>query len=701
MRSWVGLVAAGFLPVALGFALIGCGSPDESDDVDPNFDEGKADSSGPCTSCSVILMVWDGLRPDLILDPMSGSCRDPQATPHLCDLAARGVWFSDHHSTYPTFTMMNASSLASGDFPAKTGFYGNTFWQPGPTGHDAGGNPVDFEQPTFTEDYSILRAADAFYQGHLLLVPTLFQAAQAAGLRTAAVGKSGPAFLQDRLAGGVVIDEKMALPLAFAQRIQQTTDPATGQPYALPRTTAIAYDAGAITLASANGDPTAAGPRALLADSNTPDPSDAAGNPFGHANEYLVNVFRDVILADRATRPHLAVVWIRNPDATQHTYGLGTANAWDALRHQDHLLGLIEDRLTELGIAGQTDLIVVSDHGHSNVSGPQDLFPLRGVANRQLGAIDTSGYSVSGDVRTADLLRRAGFSAYDGQGCLYDPVLSGTMADSDGNAVPVYPAMTDSDGSVCGMAGRQYVTPAYRVPTAPLAPGALIVAANGGSDYIYAPDHDPVLVARVLSFLQSREEFGAILLASRYGALPGTLPMDAFHLEDGGDGARHPDIIVSMSYDEYAVVQGLPGTTFSGFANQRGMHGGFGPIDVHNTLAAVGPHFRRGVTTHLPSGNVDVAPTIARILGVAFDDTDGRPLVEGLRRGAAETRYPVRIDWNVSDTVDGLEMKLPTNADGRDVDPYAQSYTIGVQMKSLSYRGTRRYYFDYAQAFRQ
>ena len=48
----------------------------------------------------------------------------------------------------------------------------------------------------------------------------------------------------------------------------------------------------------------------------------------------------------------------------------------------------------------------------------------------------------------------------------------------------------------------------------------------------------------------------------------------------------------------------------------RGMHGSFSPIDVHNTLIAYGPDFREGMRDTLPTGNVDVAPTIASILGL-------------------------------------------------------------------------------------
>lgn len=120
-------------------------------------------------------MVWDGLRPDSV------TAAD---TPNLVLLGNRGVRFADNHSTYPTFTMMNAASFATGGRPAQTGFYGNTFWVPGATGNDATGTAINFRNPVFSEDYAVLGDVDAFYQGKLLLIGSLFEAAQAGGLCT-------------------------------------------------------------------------------------------------------------------------------------------------------------------------------------------------------------------------------------------------------------------------------------------------------------------------------------------------------------------------------------------------------------------------------------------------------------------------------------------------------------------------------------
>ena len=57
---------------------------------------------------------------------------------------------------------------------------------------------------------------------------------------------------------------------------------------------------------------------------------------------------------------------------------------------------------------------------------------------------------------------------------------------------------------------------------------------------------------------------------------------------------------------------------------------------MNNTLIAAGPDFRRDMIDQLPSGNIDLAPTILRILGVApTEKMDGRVLSEAIVGGKA------------------------------------------------------------------
>jgi arylsulfatase A-like enzyme len=629
---------------------------------------------------SVIILVWDGLRPDAI---------DPADTPNLARLRETGADFTDNHSTYPTFTMTNSASFATGAFPEATGYYGNVLWQPGATGKDSAGKPVDFHQPVFSEDYAILDGLKDS-TGELFLVDTLFAAAQRAGMPTLAVGKTGAAYLQDTRRGGMVIDEKTVLPLSLAKELQ-----ASG--IALPATAPNAYAPGELVLTAGNGNPIDFKPPRRLKDGVSADPTDASGSSYKAGTAHLVNAYVDYVLPRK--RPRLSLVWLRDPDTTQHVYGIGTSNWHDALRANDAFLGRILAKLEELGMKDATDLIVVSDHGHSNVSGPVSLFPLRAVRDGEVADIDAHGHSVSGLVRLADLLRRGGFTAFDGLGCTYLPVAMGIRRDG----ALVYPASNDPDGSVCGKEGQTYQLPPFKVP-AQLPARALVVAVNGGSDYIYVPDHDPELVRTTVAFLQGRGEVGAVFVDDRYGGIPGTLPLSAIHAKDSS--GRNPDIILGYDYDENAVIEGVRGTEMAGVLlgnSYRGMHGTFGPRDVHNTLIAVGPDFRPGFKDALPTGNVDVAPTVARILGVSLPRAQGRPLLEAMTGGGAAVG-DYRVESRVlrpAAPATGLTIRLPTDPGGNDLDPRKGTYTFELHTKSLTHGGIVYTYFDFAKAVRQ
>jgi len=627
---------------------------------------------------SVIIVVWDGLRPDAV------TAAD---TPNLARLRDAGVDFTDNHATYPTFTMMNGASFATGAFSEATGYYGNVLWQPSATGNDSAGKPVDFRQPVFTEDYAVLDALKAPNK-ELLLVDTLFGAAQSAGMVTLTVGKNGAAYLQDTGRGGLMLDEKTVLPLGFAKELQ-----AAG--VALPPTAPNAYAAGELALGADNGNPVEWKPVKKLKDGVSSDPTDDSGSVFKGALDYLVKVTLDQVLAQK--QPRLTVVWLRDPDSTEHGYGIGTANWHDAMRANDRLLGLITARLDALGRKDKTDLIVVSDHGHSNVSGPTELFPLRAVRNGDVAEIDPAGHSTSGLVRLADLLRRAGFTAFDGLGCT---LVSAAGIRKDGT--PVYPIQTDGDGKLCGKEGQKYQAPPHKVP-AELPPHALVVAVNGGSDYIYVPDHDPALVAKTVGFLQSRAEVGAIFVDDRYGAIPGTLPLGAIRARNAA--GKNPDIILAYDHDENAVLYGTRGTEMAGMLNggsYRGMHGSFSPHDVHNTLIASGPDFRAGFKDPLPTGNVDVAPTIARILGLPLPHAQGRPLLEALTIGASPGDYRVTpAVQRPAAPVTGLTIHLPTDPDGKDIAPKLNSYTFELHTKTLTLGPQTYTYYDFAKASRR
>ena len=58
-------------------------------------------ADAPTFDRHVVVVVWDGMRPDLI---------SPALTPILARLADDGVRFRDSHAVFPTVTRINSAS---------------------------------------------------------------------------------------------------------------------------------------------------------------------------------------------------------------------------------------------------------------------------------------------------------------------------------------------------------------------------------------------------------------------------------------------------------------------------------------------------------------------------------------------------------------------------------------------------------------
>src|SRR5207248_5135228 len=69
----------------------------------------------------VVLIVWDGMRPDFVT---ARNC------PTLFQLAQHGVLFQHHHAVYPSATEVNVTVLSTGVWPARSGIVGNNEYRP-------------------------------------------------------------------------------------------------------------------------------------------------------------------------------------------------------------------------------------------------------------------------------------------------------------------------------------------------------------------------------------------------------------------------------------------------------------------------------------------------------------------------------------------------------------------------------------------
>jgi arylsulfatase A-like enzyme len=163
---------------------------------------------------------------------------------------------------------------------------------------------------------------------------------------------------------------------------------------------------------------------------------------------------------------------------------------------------------------------------------------------------------------------------------------------------------------------------------------------------------DPARVAAIVSMLQRRPEAGAIFTRPKPGGraegrVPGTLSFDVVRWNH----PRSAEILVSANWTGEKNAAGYAGVTGdSGVAG----HGTTGPYDIHNTLIAAGPDFREHAVSDVPTGNVDLAPTLLTLLGVTIPASmTGRAIEEGLRNGPALASTKVDRATETAQTPDG------------------------------------------------
>jgi len=137
---------------------------------------------------NVIIFVADGLR--------HGSVNEKD-TPALWRIRTEGVHFRNSYSVFPTFTTANAATIATGHHIGDTGDFSNSIWV-GHATYDTGnynlapGTPVPF-----IENDQAIGDLNSHFGGNYLSEETFLELARKNGFNTAALGKIGPAGIQD------------------------------------------------------------------------------------------------------------------------------------------------------------------------------------------------------------------------------------------------------------------------------------------------------------------------------------------------------------------------------------------------------------------------------------------------------------------------------------------------------------------------
>jgi len=465
-----------------------------------------------CTSISILVLVFslrvipvaaETPRFDdrhivvVVWDGMRPDFVSEETTPTLWKLAREGVTFRNHHPVYPSATMVNGTALVTGVYPGKNGVIANYEYRP----------EIDRKRSISVESPTVVSRGDEVSGGKYISVPTITDLIQRAGGRTVIASAKTVGLLLDRHAGNGLAKNCVTF---FAG---QTVPTGAVAPFV-----------------------TALGPF-----------------PSAHLQHdaWTTKVVTDLLWKDGV--PALSVIWLGEPDLTEHESAPGAPPALAAIKSSDENLAAVLSALDRRAARETTDIFVVSDHGFSTIKRSIDL---------------------------RKILKDAGFVAkteFDGQPKLGDIMLVG----------------------------------------------------NGGSVLFYVVGHDAMVTRRLVEFLQ-QSDFAGVIFTKQ--GLPGT-----FHLNDAKiDNPHAPDVVMAFRWNDSKNQFGTPGMIDADWqrAAGQGTHATLSRFDMHNTLVAAGPDFRRGGTNDLPTGNVDLAPTILHIFGIkALQEMDGRILSEAMVGG--------------------------------------------------------------------
>jgi predicted AlkP superfamily pyrophosphatase or phosphodiesterase len=478
----------------------------------------------------VVMVVWDGMRPDFIT---------PQYTPTLYQLALDGVFFKNHHPVYVSSTEVNGTALATGVYPNRSGIIGNRDYRP----------ELGWLDSLGTETLESIRRTDLLTGGKFIAVPTVAEILHEAGFPTIVAGTKPVALLHDRsnrrklkaAQDSVMFYNGHTIPSKKIEEIIRVNDKKTFPTNATPNTARDAWTTKGLT---------------------------------------------DVLWKDGL--PKYTLLWLSDPDASQHAASPGSETALGGLESSDKNLASVLKVLDEKKLRNKTDVFVVSDHGFSTINRVADV---------------------------AENLRKASFHA-------------GKKLDD-----------------------------AF--------PGDVVVVGLGGTVMLYVVDHDEEVIRKVAQFVQGSDFAGVVFSRLQ---IEGTFPLEQVRLNSTNPV---PDLVVSLRWSDEPNQYGAPGlVTSDGGKKGDGTHASLSRYDMHNTLVAAGPDFRKGFIDGLPTGNADLAPTILWILGVPPPQPlDGRILAEALSAHAPPGDKPEQ-----------QTIRATRNLGPRRWDQYLKFTTMGKQI---------------------
>src|SRR5881397_2496966 len=479
----------------------------------------------------IVVVVWDGMRPDFVSE---------QNTPALWKLSREGVTFRNHHAVYPSATIVNGTALVTGVYPSKNGIIANHVYRP----------DIDLNHAIDVEIPAVVKKGDELSGGKYISVPTIAELIQRAGGRTVIATAKTVGLLLDRhpdMANRLNSVNRVASPLAEGERmkVRGSTTPATENAKTLTLPSPLRRERRTNSESETKIDSQGAKNSVTLFAGTSlpgeilPSISEALG-PFPSAHlqqdSWTTKALTDFFWKDGL--PVLSILWLGEPDLTQHESAPGAPAALAAIKSADENLAAVLAALDQRDARGTTDMFVVSDHGFSTIRRSIDL---------------------------RKILSDAGF-----------------VAKTEFESQPE--------------------------------PGEIMLVGNGGSVLFYVVGHDEKLIHRLVEFLQQSDFTGVIFTKE---PMEGTFTLEQAKMDRPGPDHR-PDVVMSFRWNDSKNQFGIPGMIDADWQRGagKGTHATLSCFDMHNMLIAAGRDFRHGEVNDFPSGNIDVAPTILRILGI-------------------------------------------------------------------------------------
>lgn len=247
------------------------------------------------------------MRPDFVSE---------QNTPALWKLAQSGVTFRNHHSVYPSATIVNGTAINTGDYPDHSGVLANHDYQ----------SAIDERKSIDVENVGVVRKGDQLTGNKYLSASTIAELIHGHGGETAIATAKTVGLLFDRHC-----DSSACRNIAAGA--------------------SLPHDAVDSIVKALGTFPPA--------------------NRPGERDSWTTNALTESCWTKNI--PAFSLLWLSEPDDTEHKTAPGDPAAIAAIKSSDQNLARVLEALEKKNARSTTDVFVVSDHGFSTIARSIDV----------------------------------------------------------------------------------------------------------------------------------------------------------------------------------------------------------------------------------------------------------------------------------------------------------------------------------------